>query len=377
MKHIAFFLPSMEGGGAERVVINLLEEMLLQDISLDLVLAAAEGSFLNRVPSEVRIIDLAAGRVVKAVLPLSKYLKKYKPQALISHLAHANVMSVIAKELAHTDTELVLVEHNTLSASKSQLIRAKLVPPLMKLVYPRANHLVGVSQAVSNDLESQLCLNKGTVKTIYNPVVNNNLIAKAQAPLEHSWFTENSPPVFIAVGRLTAQKDFATLIKAFALLRQKKLARLIILGEGELRTELEKLIDNLGMSDAVLMPGFVANPYAYMSRSKAFILSSLWEGLPTVLIEAMACGCPVISTDCPSGPKEILEAGKYGELVPMSNVEALYKAMLNVLDLPINNKLLTERAMYFSFERAVSKYLNILSTDLSKSNKCISFSSSS
>ena len=368
MKHIAFFLPCMEGGGAERVVINLLKEMLLQDISLDLILAAAEGPLLSQVPSEVRIIDLAAGRVVKAVLPLSRYLKKYKPQALISHLAHANVVSAIAKELARTNTELVVVEHNTLSASKSQLIRAKLVPPLMKLVYPRANHIVGVSQAVSDDLENQLGLEKGRVKTIYNPVVNDNLLAKAKAPLEHSWFTKNSPPVFVAVGRLTAQKDFATLIKAFALLRQNKLARLMILGEGELRTELEKLIDNLGMNDCVLMPGFVANPYAFMSRAKAFILSSLWEGLPTVLIEAMACGCPVISTDCPSGPREILEAGKYGKLVPMGKVEALSQAMLKLLNSTVDYKLLTERGMYFSFDRAVSQYLDILSTDLSSSN---------
>lgn len=356
MKHIAFFLPCMEGGGAEKVVINLLKEMLLRDISLDLILAAAEGPLLNQIPSEVRVIDLAAGRVVKAILPLCRYLKKYKPQALISHLAHANVISVLAKELARTDTELVLVEHNTLSASKSQLIRAKLVPPLMKLFYPRANHVVGVSKAVSDDLEIQLGLKKGIVKTIYNPVVNDNLITKAKAPLEHSWFTEDAHPIFIAVGRLTAQKDFATLIKAFALLRQKKLARLIILGEGELRNELEVLIDNLSIANDVSMPGFIANPYAYMSKASAFVLSSLWEGLPTVLIEAMACGCPVISTDCPSGPREILADGKYGELVAVSDVMALSSAMLQVLKSPISKELSIQRAMYFSFERATSQY---------------------
>ncbi|MBF2017206.1 MAG: glycosyltransferase [Rivularia sp. T60_A2020_040] len=360
MKHIAFFLPCMEGGGAERVVINLLKEMVVQAISLDLILAAAEGPLLSQIPEKVRIIDLAAGRVIKAILPLSRYLKKYQPQALISHMAHANVISVLAKELAGTNTELVIVEHNTLSASKSQLIRAKLVPPFMKLVYPRANHVVGVSQAVSEDLEAKLGLKTGTVKTIYNPVVDNNLISQAKAPLDHSWFRENTPPVFVAVGRLTVQKDFATLIKAFALLRQKKLARLIILGEGKLRTELEILIDNLGITDDVDMPGFVKNPYAYMSRANAFVLSSLWEGLPTVLIEAMACGCPVISTDCPSGPREILEAGKYGELVSTGDVQALAQAMLNVLSLPVNKEILIERAMYFSFERATSNYLNLV-----------------
>ena len=360
MKHIAFFIPCMEGGGAERVVINLLEEMLLQDIDLDLILAAAEGPLLNQIPKQVRVVDLGAGRVINAILPLCRYLKQYKPQALISHMSHTNVISVLAKELARTKTELILVEHNTFSASKSESMRAKLVPPLMKLVYPRANHVVGVSQAVSEDLETQLGLKKGQVKTIYNPVVNNNLITKAKAPLEHSWFIENAPPVFVAVGRLTVQKDFATLIKAFAMLRQKKIARLIILGEGELRAELEVLTVNLGIANDVSMPGFVANPYTYMSKANAFVLSSLWEGLPTVLIEAMACGCPVISTNCPSGPREILEAGKYGELVPMANVQALSEAMLKVLDSRIDKNLLTQRAMYFSFDKAVSNYLNIL-----------------
>ncbi|WP_414621933.1 glycosyltransferase [Calothrix sp. CCY 0018] len=360
MKHIAFFIPSMEGGGAERVVINLLEEMLLQDVNLDLILAAVEGPLLSQVPKQVRIIDLAAGRVINAILPLCRYLRQYKPQALISHMSHTNVISVLAKDLAVTKTELILVEHNTFSASKSKSMRAKLVPPLMKLVYPRANHVVGVSQAVSDDLEIQLSLKKGTVKTIYNPVVNENLISKAKAPLKHSWFQEDAPPIFVAVGRLTAQKDFVTLIKAFALLRQKKIARLMILGEGELRNELEMLIEKLGIGDDVSMPGFVANPYKYMNKANAFILSSLWEGLPTVLIEALACGCPVISTDCPSGPREILDAGKYGELVPMGDVEALFQKMLNVLHSPVDKKLLTQRAMYFSFDKAASRYLNIL-----------------
>lgn len=359
----------MEGGGAERVVINLLKEMVLYDVSLDLVLSAAEGPLLSQIPKKVCVVDLAAGRVVNSILPLSFYLRRHKPQMLISHMAHANVVSVLAKELAGSKTELVLVEHNTLSASKSQLMRAKVVPPLMKLFYPRANHIVGVSEAVSQDLETQLRLEKGKVKTIYNPVVNDNLITASAEDLEHSWFKGNAVPVFIAVGRLTAQKDFATLIKAFALLRQKKPVRLIILGEGELRTQLEVLIEKLDIADDVSMPGFVANPYAYMSKANAFVLSSLWEGLPTVLIEAMACGCPVISTNCPSGPKEILEGGKYGELVNVGDVQALSQAMSNVLDSPVDKKILNQRAMYFSFHKAVSKYLDIEKKNLSVENK--------
>ncbi|NJS16372.1 MAG: glycosyltransferase [Nostocaceae cyanobacterium CSU_2_110] len=174
------------------------------------------------------------------------------------------------------------------------------------------------------------------------------------------WFEKNSPPVFLAVGRLTEQKDFSTLIKAFSLVRKEKLARLIILGEGEARGQLEATIKNLGISEDVLLPGFTDNPYAYMYNANAFVLSSRWEGLPTVLIEAMACGCPVVATDCPSGPQEILAAGKYGELVCCGDVLALSKAMLNVLDNPINSEILTQRTQDFSFDKAVSRYLELI-----------------
>ncbi|AFY52858.1 glycosyltransferase [Rivularia sp. PCC 7116] len=356
MRHIAFFIPSMVGGGAERVVVNLLKGMLSKDVSLDLVLASATGAYMNQIPPQVRIVNLDCQRVIKAILPLSRYLRENKPNVLISHLCHANVIAALAKLLALTDTKIILVEHDTLSVSESEVFRARFVPPLMKLLYPRADKIVGVSEAVSRDLETELGLKKGIVQTIYNPVVNRELIDKAKAPLDHPWLQPNSPPVFIAVGRLTLKKDFATLIKAFANLRQKVAVRLIILGEGELRPELETITNNLGIANDVSMPGFVKNPYAYMSRASAFILSSLWEGLPTVLIEAMACGCPVISTDCPSGPKEILAEGKYGELVPMSDVMALSSAMLRVLESPISKEFSTQRAMYFSFERATSQY---------------------
>ena len=356
MKHIAFFIPSMVGGGAERVVVNLLKGMLSENVSLDLVLASATGAYMNQIPPQVQIVNLDCQRVIKAILPLSRYLRENKPNVLISHLCHANVIAVLAKELALRDTQIILVEHDTLSVSESEVFRARFVPPLMKLLYPRADKIIGVSEAVSQDLETQLGLKKGKVKTIYNPVVNSELIAKAKAPSDHPWLQPDSPPVFIADEHLTLKKDFSTLIKAFANLRKKVKARLIILGEGELRAELEAITNNLDIANDVWMPGFVKNPYAFMSRASAFILSSLWEGLPTVLIEAMACGCPVISTDCPSGPREILADGKYGELVPINDVMALSSAMLRVLESPISTELSTQRGMYFSFERATSQY---------------------
>lgn len=361
---IAFFLPSLNGGGAERITVNLLKGMVKKNIPLDLVLATASGPYLEYVPKEVRIIDLSAGRVLKSLLPLSRYLQKARPHALISHMNYANTIAVLAKSIACSKARLVLVEHNTLSSSlsssKATSMVSKCLPLLMKMLYPHSDAIVGVSKGVSDDLELQLGLPQGNVTTIYNPVVDDELIAKAKEPLNHPWFHSDAPPVFLAVGRLSVQKDFQSLIKAFAILRKQTFAKLLILGEGDLRGELELTVNSLGITDDVLMPGFVDNPYAYMRHARAFILSSRWEGLPTVLIEAMACGCPVISTDCPSGPKEILESGKYGCLVPVGDYLALSQAILQVLDTPINQNLLMQRAMDFCVERAISKYLSLL-----------------
>lgn len=362
MRRIAFFLPNLYGGGAERVAINLLKGLLDQELSLDLVLAKAEGPYLKEVPSSVRVIDLDETGVMRAVLPLAKYLQQYQPYALIAHLAHANVAAVLAKQLSRTSTRVVLVEHDNISAGKPKVLKGRLIPLFMKFLYPCAEAIVSVSQGIKQDLHTQINLAEGKVRTIYNPVVDGTLMEKASATLNHPWFQPGSPPVFLGVGRLTEQKDFLTLIQAFAQLRQQKFARLIILGEGEDRSQLEAEIRRLELMEDIALPGFIDNPYAYMHRASAFVLSSRWEALPTVLIEAMACGCPVISTDCPFGPQEILEGGKNGALVPVGNVSALAKSMLNALEFPQHRELLTHRASDFSFELSVRNYLSLLNS---------------
>lgn len=360
-RRIAIFLPDLDGNGAVRVAVNLLKGLSARNIPIDLILAAVEGPYLEQIPEQVRLVNLEAGRVAKAILPLSNYLRHEKPSVLVSHMNHANVASVMAKKLAHTQTRLVLVEHDTLSVTKSRLLRGHLIRPLIKWLYPLSDAIVAVSEGAARDLKIQIGIAAGEkVSVIYNPVVDDELVKKAKAPLDHPWFQKDSPPVFLAVGRLTEQKDFFTLVKAFALLRRQRTARLIILGEGEDRSELEAEIARLGISEDVSLPGFVENPYAYMSRASAFVLSSRWEALPTVLIEAMACGCPVIATDCPCGPAEILVAGVYGSLVAVGDATSLSIAMLRVLETAANCELLLHRAMDFSIERAIPEYLNLL-----------------
>lgn len=363
-RRIAFFLPTLAGGGAQRVALNLLKGMREREIALDLVVAGTDGPYLDQIPPGVRVVNLGTGRVMAAIPALVEYLRETKPIALLSHMNHANIAAIIARELARIEsnikTKLVVVEHNTLSTSKARLQRGKLVPPLMKLLYPRADCIIGVSEGVSIDLDTQMGFKLGTSQTVYNPVVDRELIAKSQAPIDHPWFEPGNPPVFLAVGRLSDQKDFANLIAAFAIVRQHQPARLLILGEGENRSQLEAQIAQLGIAADVSLPGFVSNPYAYMHRATAFVLSSRCEGLPTVLIEAMACGCAVISTDCPSGPQEILAGGKYGLLVPIENSTALADAMLQTLNHPIDRSISIDRGRYFSYDRAVDEYLRLL-----------------
>lgn len=357
---IAFFLPAMYGGGAERVVLNLLAGMVLAGEVPDLVLASVEGPYLDRIPPAVKVIDLEAGRIIKSILPLVRYLRDRQPRVLISHLGHANAIALIANRISGTKTPIIVVEHNTLSASRSRLWRANLVKPLMKYLYPSADAVVAVSQAAARDLELNLGLPLNSVNTIYNPIVDDRLLEQANEPITEAWLQPSSPPVFLSIGRLTAQKDFTTLLKSFALVRKQVDARLIILGEGELRADLKSLARDLEIAESVSLPGFVSNPYAYLKAASAFVLSSRWEGLPTVLIEAIACGCPVIATDCPSGPWEILEQGKYGTLVPVGDAAALAKAMVKILQESPQRQLLQKRSQDFSVERSVAEYLQLI-----------------
>ncbi len=360
-KRITFFMDALHGGGAEKAVVNLLKGLAQRDeFDLDLVLATKEGPYLDLVPKEVRIIDLKKSRAITATFPLMSYLKQNRPWALIGNMGHVNVVATLAKELAQIKTKLVLVEQNTISANKNKPKRAELVHLFMKWLYPRADVVAGVSAGVARDLEQQLGLGKETVKVLNNPVVNEDLITRSQAEVDHPWFAVDTPPVFLAVGRLNSQKDFPNLLNAFALVRKQQNARLIILGEGEERQSLEAIIDNLGIGEDVLMPGFVKNPYAYMGQANCFVLSSRQEGLPTVLIEAMACGCPVVATDCPSGPDEILDGGVYGPLVPIEDSHALAQGMLKIINNSPSTELLMQRANEYSTDKVVSTYLSLL-----------------
>lgn len=362
-ERIAIYLPSLTGGGAERVMVTLANGFAARGYSVDLVLATASGPYLKNVSQGVRVVDLAARRVLFSLPALARYLQRERPRAMLSALHHANVVAVWARQLARTSTVLVVSERNTLTASPVSAKNGRLQSRswLMKRTYPRADAVVAVSRGVADDLVSATGLPPEHVHVIYNPVVTDELLRLSRVPVRHPWCAPGAPPVILAAGRLTEQKDFSTLIRAYSRLRGRRSGRLVILGEGEDRGELEALITRLGLEEDVYLPGFVDNPFAWMREARLFVLSSRWEGLPSVLIQAMACGTQVVSTDCPSGPAEILENGRWGRLVPVGDPEALAAAIRAALDEDeAEHPEVEARASAFGLDPSVRGYLDAL-----------------
>jgi glycosyltransferase involved in cell wall biosynthesis len=345
--HLAFFRRDLMGGGAERVIVNLARRFAEEGAKVDLVLSRAEGPLLESVPENVRIVDLNASQFdrntvfklptsfssLSSLPKLISYLRGQQPDALIAASHFSNEVAIAAKLLARTPTRVVVSEHIALSiqAEKVEQVSSRLAPAASRLLYPRADAIVAVSRGVAEDLAEVIGLSPERIETIYNPVIVPELLEKSKAPLDHPWFAPGEPPIILGTGRLVEQKDFPTLLRAFERVRRQISCRLMILGRGREEKNLRQLIAALHLEDEVALIGFVDNPFAYMARASVFVLSSAWEGFGNVLVEAMAVGTPVVSTDCESGPAEILDGGRYGELVPVGDVERMAEAILRVL----------------------------------------------
>jgi glycosyltransferase involved in cell wall biosynthesis len=381
-------------------MLNLAGAFCARGHRVDLIVCRAEGELRDQVPDGVTLVELRRAssgiwsrlRVLAAdpagfasllrpvLLPIGtssrirylpdlvRYLRCERPQVLLSAMTDMNLVALWARRLAKVPTELVISEHINLSQSvqashNRRKWRYRFLPPLLARTYPWAEAIIAVSTGVADDLSTLAKIPRKRILAIYNPVVTPDLEEKSKAPCDHPWFAQGSSPVLLAVGRFTAHKDFPTLLRAFARVRRVRPVRLLLLGEGEERTKLEALVRELGVAADVALPGFVLNPFPYMVRAAVLVLSSLHEGLANVVIEALACGCPVVSTDCPSGPAEILEGGRYGALVPVGDVEAMAKAIHAALDGTHDPERLKTRAAEFSLERAAERYLAVLCGD--------------
>jgi glycosyltransferase involved in cell wall biosynthesis len=360
-ERLALFLPTLDDGGAERVMLQLAASFSARGRAVDLVVAVPGGPLDAQVPPGPRVVSLVASRTILALPALIRYLRRERPVALLSTLEHANVLAIGAGALARAGVPIVLREANVLLPRAVLGRQARLLRGLMRRAYRRADRIVAVSSSVATSLSEELELEAGRIRTIYNPIVTAALHEKARAPLDDPWFAPGAPPVVLGVGRLAPQKDFSTLIRAFAQLRAGRQARLVILGEGPARRPLEELTRQLGIAADVKLPGHDHNPFRYMSRASVFALSSIYEGLPGALIQAMACGCRVISTDGPGGAREVLENGAVGPLVPPGDPGALARGLSALLDdARTGPPRVRHRVDRFSEKAAVDAYLEVL-----------------
>ncbi len=359
LKRIAFFMPSLHAGGAERVMVTLANQFAAQGIQVDFVLAKAKGQFLNRLSPEVNVLDLQAIKTIFSVFRLATYLRRQTPDVLFSTLHPSNIVALLAKTISGTNVRVIVRVGTTVSAQKYTLWIKWLVRRVLTYFYSRADRVVAVSNSVAADLQDYLKISPSKIVSIYNPTITKEFLEQSSEFISDPWFQPGQPRVILGVGRLIADKGFADLVSSFALVRASINARLVILGDGIERSTLELLARELGIENDFSILGYVENPFAYMKHAALFVMSSLREGLPNALIEAMACDCPVISTDCPGGAREILNNGKYGDLVPVGDPKALADAILRNLNGDIK-KADSEWLNRFKLEYAAQEYFQVL-----------------
>ncbi len=358
-KRLAVLLPDLRGGGAERVALRLIEDFLKAGHEVDLLLQRREGELLPLVPRETRLVDLAAPRIRDAIAPLRRYFRERKPDAIQISMWPLTVVGLVAHRLAASRARVIVSDHTVLSkqyaGSAASLRMLKLTT---RLFYPNADARILVSNGAADDLARISGIDRSTIEVIYNPLEAPPPGLSSTPEIESMWGATDGR--ILAVGTLKRVKNYELLIRSFAALRRCRGAKLMILGEGELRPRLESLAASLGISEDVMLPGFASRPWPFYASADLFVLSSDYEGFGNVIVEAMRCGLTVVSTDCESGPREILEDGNYGTLVPVGDERALAEAMERALRQPMDPARLRGRAEELSGQDCADRYLELM-----------------
>ncbi len=360
---IAVYLNDLSSGGVERLTLTLIHAFHRAGAQVTLLLHSAQGSLELDLPAAVEVKVFNTRRVLDDIRPIARYLRRAKPHILLSSLNHNNVTACLAGLLAGGKTKVVICQHAAL-AQEARLEpgwKYRIMPVAYRLMAPLAAGIVAVSQGVADDMAAATGIAARRIDVIYNPVFDDGLVSRMSATVHHPWLDE-PVPIFMAAGRLVEQKNQAMLLRGFAAYRKHYAGRLMIFGEGAKRDELQQLAADLKIEADVAFCGFVANPLPYYHHAKAFILTSRFEGFGNVLVEAMACGLPVISTDCPYGPAEILDGGKYGVLIAIDDIAALAGAMAEDLAAQFSSSMLRRRAAEFSTDVSVMHYLDLFQT---------------
>ncbi len=363
---IAFFARTIGGGGAQRAMVRYANGLAELGYDVDLVVLEARGGFNAEVDPRVNIVPLKSSRLAFSIPSIASYLRQHRPDTIMSTEAACNIVTILGRQLSGVRTRVVVREglFPSIAQKEDPYASTRIAYRLSRFIYPLADAIVPIASELRDDLGTVARLPRSRMTVIaVNPVVTPSLLAAADAKPVHPWFEDTSSPIVLGVGRLDRQKDFGTLLKAFARVRKTRPCRLLILGEGEQRAALEALIAELGIGADVALPGFDSKPYAAMGHCSVFVLSSRYEGLPNALIEALACGAPVVSTACPSGPRDVLNEGEFGRLVPVGDDDAMAKAIVEVLDDPPSKARQRSRGAAYSVENSVKAYLPVLGLD--------------
>ncbi|MCB9655203.1 MAG: glycosyltransferase [Deltaproteobacteria bacterium] len=359
MKKIAILLPNLRGGGAERMHVMMAREWLARGFEVDFVLLRKEGELLEIVPQPAQVIGLGVERFRNAVWPLCAYLRQHRPSALLAAMWPLTTLAILARRLSRQNMRVIVSDHSILSKGYAGwgMLHRVVLKLSMGLIYPFADARIAVCRGVANDISQLSGIREDRFDVIYNPAANRDDAVKHRVSRPEQ--LASNAKILLSVGNLKPAKNYALLIEAFSRMPTHLNAQLCILGEGEQRVRLEQLVREKHLEGKVLMPGFSLNPGAYYQAADLFVLSSNYEGFGNVIVEALEHGVPVVSTDCPSGPREILCDGKYGRLVPVGNADALGQAMQAALQEKPDREALRARARDFAVDKIADEYLDV------------------
>jgi glycosyltransferase involved in cell wall biosynthesis len=358
----AIYIHDLSPGGVERQCLVLARELQARGVDIILVVHQMRGELLPLLPPGIPVVNLHSTRTLHDIWRLRRFLRDEQPDVFMANVDHNNIAAALAKAVSGTGTKLVICQHNPLTEGFHATVNWKhrVVPLFYRALASRIDHAVAVSRGIAGELVDA-GLPRTKVSTIFNAVIGDDFEDRANVAIHHPWLAKKDRPVFVSAGRLVEMKDHRTLLRAFAIHLEHRPSRLMVLGTGPMLGELQALATSLGISEHVSFEGFVRNPLPYMRAADAFVLSSRSEGFGNVLVEAMGCGTPVISTDCPHGPADILGRGQYGILVPMRDPDVLAPAFGRILDERDNwpRNRLRARARAFSYETCADGYARL------------------
>ncbi|MGB8425251.1 MAG: glycosyltransferase [Desulfobacterales bacterium] len=362
---IAIFVATSGHSGVDRLIQHLVPAIARRGYPVDVLKIKDHGPHLEELPRGVRLIELETRHVYASFPALVRYLKRRRPAVMLTDKDRVNRTVILARAWSRVATRLVVSSGTTISIDLAHrgAFERLLQRESMGKLYRLADKVIVPSQGVAEDMAAYTGLPLDRITVVLCPVVPEALFNQTQPRPDHPWFQPGAPPVILGVGELGVRKDFTTLIRAFAIVRKKRPCRLVIIGRGKLRGELLALANDMGVNQDVDLPGFKTTPYRYMAHAAVFAFTSLWEGNPFVLPEALAVGTPVVATDCPSGPREVLQNGRYGHLVAVGDDKALAEAILKTLRTPLGADILRKAARPYEIDCSTTAYLKAMGLD--------------